>query len=77
MSTVGTWVKFTKLEEKGMSTTNADLMHGKVVSFGDKVEIPINIGDKIVVSTVKCNQDLQNGVTYYYVSELQVMDILK
>lgn len=74
---VGTWIKFVKLEEKGISTTNADLMHGKVISFGEKVEIPVHEGAKIVVSTVKNNQDLQEGQTYYYVNESQVMDILK
>ena len=73
---VGTWIKFTKIDEKGMSTTNDDLMHGKVVSVGELVKIPVKVGSKIVVSTVKKNQDLQNGQTYYYVTEGQVMDII-
>lgn len=74
--TLGKFVKFVKLEEKGVSTVNQDLMHGKVISVGEKVELPIKKGDKIVVSTVKKMQDLQNGETYYYVNEEQLMDLL-
>ena len=72
MSAIGTFVKFKKIEG---NYTNDDLMHGEVVSFGEKVEAPLNIGDKIVISTVKKNQDIQNGQTYYYVNESQIMDI--
>lgn len=71
--TVGTWIKFTKVEEK---YTNDDLMHGKVVSIGEKVELPLVDGQTIVVSTVKKNQDIQDGKTYFYVNESQIMDII-
>jgi len=70
---VGTFIKFTKMES---NYTNDDLMHGKVVSVGEQVKIPIKKGQTIVVSTVKKNQDIQNGQIFYYVSENQVMDIL-
>lgn len=71
--TVGTWIKFTKVEEK---YTNDDLMHGKVVSVGEQVKIPLKKGQTIVVSTVKKNQDIQGGQTYYYVTENQVIDVI-
>lgn len=76
MSAIGTWIKFVKLDEKGMSTTSDDLMHGEVISVGEQVKIPLKIGSKIVVSTVKKNQDLQEGQTFYYVQENQIMDII-
>ena len=71
--TVGTFIKFTKEET---NYTGDDLMHGKVVSVGEQVKIPVKKGDTIVVSTVKKNQDIQGGKTYYYVSENQVVDII-
>ena len=71
---IGTYIKFKKLEGKW---TNDDLMHGTVVSVGEQVKIPVKKGNTIVVSTVKKAQDLQNGETFYYVGESQVMDILK
>lgn len=70
---LGTFVKFTKVES---NYTSDDLMHGKVVSIGDAVKIPIKVGSKIVVSTIKKNQDIQEGQIYYYVQENQIMDIL-
>jgi co-chaperonin GroES (HSP10) len=70
---VGTFIKFTKVDS---NYTNDDLMHGKVVSFGEAVDIPIKKGDTIVVSTVKKNQDIQDGKTYFYVDYKQVMDII-
>jgi hypothetical protein len=70
---LGTFIKFTKVES---NYTNDDLMHGKVVSVGEKVELPIVPGKTIVVSTVKRNQDIQEGITYYYVQESQVMDVI-
>ena len=71
--TVGTWVKFTKEEA---TYTNDDLMHGKVVAVGEQVKIPLKKGQTIVVSTVKKNQDIQKGQTYYYVQENQVIDVI-
>lgn len=73
MNTLGTWVKFTKEES---NYTNDDLMHGKVVSVGEQVKIPLKKSQIIVVSTVKKNQDIQNGQTFYYVQENQIMDII-
>lgn len=70
---LGTWVKFTKIES---NYTSDDLMHGEVVSIGEQVKIPLKIKDKIVVSTVKKNQDIQDGKTFYYVNELQIMDVI-
>ena len=43
---------------------------------GKSEMLPIDIGSEIVVSTVKRNQDIQKGQTYYYVDEKQVMDII-
>lgn len=70
---LGTWVKFTKIES---NYTSDDLMHGEVVSVGEQVKIPLKIKNKIVVSTVKKNQDIQDGKTFYYVNESQIMDII-
>ena len=74
--TLGTWIKFTRVEEKGISVTSADLMHGKVVSIGEQVKLPLKAGQKIVVSTTKNVQDLQEGQRYYYVQDNQVIDTL-
>lgn len=71
--TLGTWIKFTKVET---NYTNDDLMHGKVVSVGEQVKIPLKENDIIVVSTVKKAQDIQNGQTYFYVGESQVIDVI-
>lgn len=73
MAALGEFIEFVKLEEKGVSMTNADLMHGKVVSVGEQVKIPIKMGDKIVVSTVKKLQDMVGGEMHYWVIESQVI----
>lgn len=76
MSALGTFVKFIKLEEKGMSVANDDLMHGIVESIGEQVKLPLKKGDKIVVSTVKKIQDLIKGQTFYWVAETQIIEKL-
>ncbi len=76
MKALGNWVAFTRVEDKGLSTTSDDLMHGEVVSFGDEVMLPLKKGEKIIVSTVKKNIDLIGGVNYYFVPENQVIAIL-
>lgn len=70
---LGTFVQFTKEESK---YGNDDLMEGVVVSVGELVKLPIKKGDKILVSTVKKVQNIQDGKTFYYVGEAQIVDKL-
>lgn len=74
MSALGTFIEFVKVEEKGLSVTNDDLMHGQVISMGGSVSYAnLKIGDKIIVSTVKKVQDIINGEVHYWVDEKQVI----
>ena len=74
MSALGTFIEFVKAEEKGMSVTNDDLMHGKVLSLGGSVSYAsLKVGDKIIVSTVKKVQDMIDGEIHYWVDEKQVV----
>ena len=73
MIALGTWVAFSKLES---NYTNDDLMHGKVISVGELVKLPIKEGKNIVVSTVKKVQDIEEGKTVFYVQESQIISII-
>lgn len=73
MSALGTWVEFTAVNEKSLSSTNPDLMHGIVVSIGDGVSFDLKKGDKIVVSTVKRLQDFLDGEQHYFVNDTAVI----
>ena len=73
MSEKGAIGKFIELVKVDSMTGNDDLMHAKVVSVGDQVEIPIKKGDKVIVSTVKKVTDYIDKETHYWVSETQIV----
>jgi co-chaperonin GroES (HSP10) len=70
MSAIGKFVEIVKIDSM---TGNEDLMHAKVVSIGNLVEMPIKKGDKVIVSTVKKVQDYIEGETHYWVDQSQIV----
>lgn len=70
MAALGKFVEIVKIDSM---TGNDDLMHGKVVSVGDQVEINIKKGDKVIVSTVKKVTDYIEKETHYWVNETQIV----
>lgn len=73
MSAIGTFIEFIELKEKGLSSVNKDLKHGKIISVGKKADIDIKVGDKAVISCVKIIQDLIEGETRYFVDQNAVV----
>ena len=70
MSAIGKFIELVKVDSM---TGNDDLMHAKVVSVGDQVEIPIKKGDKVIVSTVKKVTDYIDKETHYWCDQSQIV----
>lgn len=73
ISALGDFVEFVEVKEKGLNLTNDDIKHGKIISIGELVKLPIKIGDTVLVSTVKKIQDLIDGEMHYFVSSNAVI----
>ena len=70
MSAIGKFIELVKVDSM---TGNDDLMHAKVVSVGDQVEIPIKKGDKVIASTVKKVTDYIDSETHYWCDQSQIV----